>query len=145
MSEAESLQLERTPYHAEEGFCGFDRYLVGAWKRTLQWREFGGSFAHLRTSNTIVVIDEHISKDAQTHCLKWSFGRSLDPTQQLFGFVMRISEMGGGDAELEWQYKGTACHGRYHALTGLSVLTFCLRSSTVILHYRIVDADSQLY
>eukprot|EP00656_Telonema_subtile_P000373 TRINITY_DN10171_c0_g1_i1.p1 TRINITY_DN10171_c0_g1~~TRINITY_DN10171_c0_g1_i1.p1 ORF type:complete len:111 (+),score=18.10 TRINITY_DN10171_c0_g1_i1:111-443(+) len=66
MSEAESLQLERTPYHAEEGFCGFDRYLVGAWKRTLQWREFGGSFAHLRTSNTIVVIDEHISKDAQT-------------------------------------------------------------------------------
>ena len=136
----------------EDGFCGFDRYLVGSWKRTLQWREFGGAFAHLRTSNTIVVvscaccvpvrltyrvqIEEHAANDSQARCarpshccqllpsprtntaseagiwplaphlscaqrhercsawcrcLKWSFGRSLDPAQQLFGFVMRVS------------------------------------------------------
>jgi len=43
-------------YAQAEGFCGFDRYLVGSWKRTLQWRQFGGSFAHLRTSNSVVVV-----------------------------------------------------------------------------------------
>ena len=32
------------------------KYLVGAWKRNLEWREFGHEFAHLRESNSIVVV-----------------------------------------------------------------------------------------
>lgn len=31
----------------------FYSYLIGTWKRNLEWREFGGSYAHLKTSNTI--------------------------------------------------------------------------------------------
>ena len=33
----------------------FYKYLLGPWKRTLEWREFGGGFAHLRTSNVAVM------------------------------------------------------------------------------------------
>jgi len=33
-----------------------NKYLVGAWKRNLEWREFGHDFAHVRESNSIVVV-----------------------------------------------------------------------------------------
>jgi hypothetical protein len=32
------------------------KYLCGSWKRNLEWREFGGLFQHIRTSNTVVVV-----------------------------------------------------------------------------------------
>ena len=34
----------------------FASYLEGTWKRNLEWRHFGGSYQHLRVSNTVVVI-----------------------------------------------------------------------------------------
>lgn len=34
----------------------FAEYLVGTWKRNLEWRNFGGAFEHMRSSNTIVVV-----------------------------------------------------------------------------------------
>lgn len=134
-------QLIRPMFHQSSDFCGFDRYLVGSWKRTLQWRQFGGSFSHLRTSNTVVVIEEHPSSETSTRCLRWSFGKSLDPEDLLFGFVIRVST-GPGDAELEWQYKGMPCHGHYHHATGLAMLQFNLRTSSVVITYRINDADT---
>lgn len=36
-------------------FCSF---LKGFWKRNLEWRHFGGSFAHLRATNNVVFIEE---------------------------------------------------------------------------------------
>lgn len=32
-------------------------YLVGAWKRTLECREFGRGYEHQRTSNSVVVVE----------------------------------------------------------------------------------------
>lgn len=34
----------------------FQTFLVGVWKRNLEWREFGGSFGFLRSSNTIIKV-----------------------------------------------------------------------------------------
>ena len=34
------------------------RYLVGCWKRNLEYREFGGSFSHIRTTNAVIVIEQ---------------------------------------------------------------------------------------
>jgi hypothetical protein len=33
-------------------------YLVGAWKRTLECREFGRGYEHQRTSNSVVVVEQ---------------------------------------------------------------------------------------
>ncbi|CAM9852335.1 unnamed protein product, partial [Hapterophycus canaliculatus] len=37
-----------------DDICGF---LLGSWKRSLEWREFGPSFQHVRTSNSLVAIE----------------------------------------------------------------------------------------
>uniref|UniRef100_A0A6V3IY81 Uncharacterized protein n=1 Tax=Lotharella globosa TaxID=91324 RepID=A0A6V3IY81_9EUKA len=68
-------------------------YLTGAWKRNLEWRQFGGNFKRLRGTNAIVVIEEYISSVQQngTRYLKWSFGRGLKPTELRFGYVMKVS------------------------------------------------------
>lgn len=34
----------------------FASYLCGYWKRNLEWRELGGPFTFLRTSNTVVHV-----------------------------------------------------------------------------------------
>ena len=49
--------------HARPGECvvksaDLARFLTGSWKRTLEWREFGGAFNVLRTSNSVVVIED---------------------------------------------------------------------------------------
>lgn len=36
----------------------FGVYLAGSWKRTLECREFGKTYEHQRTSNTVVKIEE---------------------------------------------------------------------------------------
>ena len=35
----------------------FGIYLLGAWKRTLECREFGRGYEHQRTSNSVVVVE----------------------------------------------------------------------------------------
>lgn len=32
------------------------KYWLGTWKRTLEWREFGGGYGHLRETNTVVQV-----------------------------------------------------------------------------------------
>lgn len=34
----------------------FAEFLRGVWKRNLEWRHFGGTYDHVRTSNTIVAV-----------------------------------------------------------------------------------------
>jgi len=36
----------------------FGQYLQGAWKRTLECREFGKSYEHLKTINSVVVVEK---------------------------------------------------------------------------------------
>ena len=38
--------------------------------------------------------------------------------------------------------RGMPCHGQYHSSTGLAVLQFNLRSSSVVITYRIHDTDT---
>eukprot|EP00644_Phytophthora_capsici_P017551 jgi/Phyca11/551420/estExt2_Genewise1Plus.C_PHYCAscaffold_420071 len=49
-------------------FCA---YLKGFWKRNLEWRHFGGSFKHLRSTNNVVLIEEDL--DAARTFMEWSF------------------------------------------------------------------------
>mmetsp|Transcript_3312 Transcript_3312/g.4807 ORF Transcript_3312/g.4807 Transcript_3312/m.4807 type:complete len:173 (+) Transcript_3312:26-544(+) len=123
-------------------------YLTGAWKRNLEWRQFGGNFKRLRGTNAIVVIEEYISsvKEDGTRYLKWSFGRGLKPSDLRFGYVMKFNT---GDAEskksestaIEWQYCGHRCSGVFQQNTKVFVLNFHLKTSTVVITYRILDKN----
>ncbi len=72
----------------------FAKFLQGTWKRNLEWREFGGTFQHLKTSNTIVVIEEiHKMDQSLENCkyLKFSFGKQLQKQELKFGYEMKFS------------------------------------------------------
>jgi hypothetical protein len=73
------------------------RYLVGLWKRNLEWRDFGGNFSHLRTTNTVVSIESHAvsSSESGVKYLKWSFGKSFHKSDLEFGFLMKCTMRGG--------------------------------------------------
>ena len=47
-------------------------YLVGAWKRTLECREFGRGYEHQRTSNSVVVVEhaEGVAAEPGTYVRK---------------------------------------------------------------------------
>ncbi|KAL6055471.1 SKICH domain-containing protein [Balamuthia mandrillaris] len=70
----------------------FYHFLLGAWKRNLEWREFGGTFPHVRTSNTVVLIEEfhRLDSEPSTRYLKWSFGKSLHKNDLRFGYIMKV-------------------------------------------------------
>ena len=80
--------------------------------------------------------------------LKWSFGSSLDKKDLRFGYLMRVffatSGDPSGDARLEWEYVGNMCAGTYVSSTSVAVLQFFQKTSTVLVTYRILDADSLL-
>ncbi len=40
-------------------------YLKGFWKRNLEWRQFGASFHHLRSTNNVVFIEEDLDAAKQ--------------------------------------------------------------------------------
>jgi hypothetical protein len=71
----------------------FSDYLVGVWKRNLEWREFGGSFQHLRTSNSVVLIEEDKNSlaEPQSRFLSWSFGKSIEPSDATLAYLMHVS------------------------------------------------------
>uniref|UniRef100_A0A6U2XJE1 Uncharacterized protein n=2 Tax=Lotharella globosa TaxID=91324 RepID=A0A6U2XJE1_9EUKA len=125
-------------------------YLTGAWKRNLEWRQFGGNFKRLRGTNAIVVIEEYISSVQQngTRYLKWSFGRGLKPTELRFGYVMKFNTADGDKktssdtTAIEWQYCGHLCNGVFQQNTKVYVLNFHLKTSTVVITYRILNKNS---
>ena len=60
-------------------------YLRGTWKRQLEWRHFGGSFEHLKTSNTVVSIEDFRDDERRptdrgggqsSRYMRWSFGKT---------------------------------------------------------------------
>ena len=120
------------------------RYLVGCWKRNLEYREFGGSFSHIRTTNAVIVIEEvavpqlggiagvsaaaaesaaqsssgqHGSAGAGgCKFLRWSFGKSLDRDSLKPICLMKVTPNDFSmESFLEWEYRGVRCHGRYTA------------------------------
>eukprot|EP00742_Colponemidia_sp_Colp-10_P005049 GILJ01005394.1.p1 GENE.GILJ01005394.1~~GILJ01005394.1.p1 ORF type:complete len:200 (-),score=14.10 GILJ01005394.1:342-899(-) len=119
----------------------FGKYLPGVWKRTLDWRHFGGSFDHIHCSNNIVFIDDDRRHQTESSCtLKWSFGKTPDKTRLQAGYVMKCSKHGSSlDRKLEWEYDGCLCSGTFHASTSTAVLHYQLPDSTVLVTYRLVD------
>ncbi len=43
----------------------FGVYLLGVWKRTLECREFGKTYEHQRTSNSVVIIEHAMGVAAE--------------------------------------------------------------------------------
>jgi len=123
-------------------------YLVGQWSRNLRWRHFGGDYQTLQSTNSIVVIEEYVTKVVDPNCrlLKWSFGKTAEKSELRFGYVMKFLEEAnredGADTKIEWQYNGHACSGTFQPSTNSIVLSFQLLNSTVIITYRIIDQHS---
>eukprot|EP00696_Hemimastix_kukwesjijk_P003640 gnl/Hemi2/1444_TR510_c0_g1_i1.p1 gnl/Hemi2/1444_TR510_c0_g1~~gnl/Hemi2/1444_TR510_c0_g1_i1.p1 ORF type:complete len:182 (-),score=41.59 gnl/Hemi2/1444_TR510_c0_g1_i1:53-598(-) len=129
-----------------ERISDFYQFLVGAWKRNLEWREFGGSFAHERTTNSVVVIDkvqQQSIADPSARFLRWSFGAGLAAEELSFGYIMKVFRKGSSqDSFMEWQYLGTTCHGKYMPGTGTAIFNFILPNATVVVTYRIMDPNT---
>ncbi len=125
------------------------RYLIGSWKRSLDWRQFGGSFKRLRGTNAVVCIEEYASsvQSGSARYLKWSFGKSLKPADLRFGYVMKFENPSDGDGRamrdsaIEWQYCGHLCTGIFQHHTSVFVLNFQLKTKVVVVTYRIIDAN----
>jgi len=89
------------------------RYLIGNWKRCLEFRQFGGLFQHLFTTNTIVTIEEfnrlhettannnnnnsnntnnnsNNNNDSNVRYLRWKFGKTGN------GYEMAVRPSAGG-------------------------------------------------
>jgi len=123
----------------------FYSYLIGSWKRNLEWREFGGPYQHLRASNTVVLIEEYHKVDAEPGArhLKWSFGKSLSKSELHFGYIMKfVNFPKSPETYLEWVYTGTVCHGKFLPASGVAILNFFQAHSTVLVVQRVVDADT---
>lgn len=150
----------------------FQTFLVGVWKRNLEWREFGGSFGFLRSSNTIIKVyrkreiscviflyylsffylqieEQHMAigseADSVKH-LKWSFGQSLNDSDLRYGYTMKsIKDPGTKDVSFEWDYIGTPCKGQYIFATSVAIMNFFQKKSTVTVTYRVLDQNSNYY
>ncbi|CAM9700670.1 unnamed protein product [Phaeothamnion confervicola] len=125
----------------DNDFC---QYLIGAWKRNLEWRHFGGSFKHLRTSNSVVVIDEANDAAAEpgTRFLNWRFGRSTDEEELQLGFCMQLIP-DAACTHLQWNYGGRMCQGIFHAGAAAASLNFRTDSGIITITYRAVDDNGK--
>ena len=83
------------------------------------------------------------AQEPNVRLLKWSFGKSLDAGELRFGYVIRFAhDPTSEQTRLDWQYGGESCQGIYNSVTRTAVLNFFLRTSTVTITYRVLDADS---
>eukprot|EP00160_Parvularia_atlantis_P000208 Unigene10168_Nuclearia_a/m.31065 Unigene10168_Nuclearia_a/g.31065 ORF Unigene10168_Nuclearia_a/g.31065 Unigene10168_Nuclearia_a/m.31065 type:complete len:133 (-) Unigene10168_Nuclearia_a:79-477(-) len=91
------------------------------------------------------MIEEHQKLDGELGArhLKWSFGRTLQRNELRGGYIMKCTHVPKtGEVQLDWQYSGVPCSGRFFPATSAIVLNFFLRASTVVATYRILDADT---
>ncbi|CAM9356315.1 unnamed protein product [Ascophyllum nodosum] len=123
----------------DDDICG---YLLGVWKRTLEWREFGPSFEHIRTSNSLVTV--HDCPDAAvepgTRLLDWCFGTELDDVK--LAFTMQFFP-GPDETVVEWDNKGRVCRGDFNPAA--AVLSLSFRDDDGLVSnatYRILDANT---
>ncbi|CAK5160331.1 unnamed protein product, partial [Aphanomyces euteiches] len=128
-----------TPYRDGD----FSAYLVGTWKRTLEWRNFGSTFSHVRTTNNVVVIEEDTSaaKQPNTRFLKWSFGRGLRKNELTYAYTIQFIPDEQGTF-MEWSFEGVTCHGLFKPESSVAIFNFCLQDSMVTITYRILDANT---
>ena len=95
----------------------FYHYIQGCWKRNLQWREFGGGFRHLHSSNTLVCVEADAAPSSVNgqRALRWSFGQTLRPEQLSVAYVMMCTRASTGDMQMEWTIGTHRCSARYLA------------------------------
>jgi len=53
-----------------------------------------------------------------------------------------VPNLKANEIQLEWQYGGTTCHGRFVPAPNVMVLQFTLKTAVITATYRIVDANS---
>ena len=139
-------------------------YLRGAWKRSLEWRHFGGGYQHLGTSNTVIAVEDAYAAGAadrrdggdgaglsvrrgsitdESRHLRWSFGGALGPTHNDMkeGYVMKFIPDQRG-TYMEWEHSGVRCHGHFDPGTSVMTLNFNLPDSKVTATYRAMDANT---
>lgn len=121
----------------------FGNYLIGKWKRNLEWREFGGSFEQLRTSNNVIVIEEekNVLSQPDSRFLNWKFGKTLEIQDLKIGLCMELIKDEDG-TNMEWNYSDCLCHGWYQNSISLATLHFKLKNGSITASYRVVDADT---
>ncbi|KAF1321168.1 hypothetical protein FI667_g12035, partial [Globisporangium splendens] len=152
---------------ADGDFCGF---LKGFWKRNLEWRHFGGSFKHLRSTNNVVFIEEDLDAAHQpnTQFLKWSFGRTHKKEDLVSAYTIQVGVDNCGYSSMatlsyhafvfaigyeqfipdeqgtfmEWSFEGVTCHGVFKPESSVAIFNFCLQESMVTITYRILDANT---
>jgi hypothetical protein len=145
--ESQALQQSQRPGLAPVIYPDICDFLIGTWKRNLRWKHFGGMYQNLRTTNMVAVVEEFTStvKEPGVRYLKWSFGKNLSKSELRFGYVMKLrtdpNAPRGSNVQtsFEWQYNGHPCVGTYQPITSATVLNFHLKSSTVVITYRILD------
>ncbi|CAM9222187.1 unnamed protein product [Choristocarpus tenellus] len=120
------------------------KYLLGVWKRNLEWREFGLDFNHLRSSSSVVEIQETKGAAAETgtRFLDWFFG--MDPQDLKVGYSMQFfPAREGEDTPIEWIYKGRVCRGDFNPSSAMLTLNFRDKSGLVTnASYRAVDDNT---
>ncbi|OQS02568.1 hypothetical protein THRCLA_21388 [Thraustotheca clavata] len=118
-------------------------YLLGTWKRTLEWRNFGSTYKHLRTSNNVVLIEEDTmaAKQPGTRFLKWSFGRGIRKNELTNAYTIQFIPDEQG-MFMEWSFEGVTCHGLFKPESSVAIFNFCLQESLVTITYRILDANT---
>ena len=81
--------------------------MLGRWKRNLEWRQFGGTFEHQRTSNSVIVIEEEnmALTGPNGKFLNWKFGKTLDEKDLKLGLCMELIKDENGTS-MEWNYNG---------------------------------------
>ena len=120
------------------------QHLSGLWKRTLEWREFGGPFSFVRTTNTVVLVEmvPPATSDAPA-VLRWYFGSSPRKSDLRLGYSMEVFiTSSGGDARFQWEYGGSRCVGQYCAATGVVHLPFLQRNSSLFVTLRLLDPET---
>ncbi|EWM28510.1 hypothetical protein Naga_100131g1 [Nannochloropsis gaditana] len=121
----------------------FGAYLLGPWKRTLECREFGKSYEHQRTSNSVVVIEHAVGVAAEppTYFLNWKFGRSLEEEDLKLGFCMHFMQ-DPDITNLEWRFEEHKCHGWFLPSISVATLNFRSYDRSTTVTYRVVDEDT---
>ena len=123
-------------------------YLRGTWKRQLEWRHFGGSFEHLKTSNTVVSIEDYHDDERRptdrgggqsSRYMRWSFGKTTGTLKPYY--VMKFIPDSQGTF-LEWEFGGHRCNGQFQPATSVMMLNFYLKSSSLTYTFRVMDAHT---
>ncbi|CCI48769.1 unnamed protein product [Albugo candida] len=121
----------------------FAKYLIGHWKRNLDWRHFGGSFKHLRVTNNVVLIEEDDDAAAQpsTKFLRWSYGKTCKLQDLTAAYSIQFLPS-DECTFMEWSFEGVKCHGVFTNVSNVATLNFCLPTAMVTITYRVLDRDT---